>query len=180
MIDKTRLGASMRDFIIQQGVMIISPELCPAQFSALMFQPKLVFAAALAGCIFQSPEIFLGLGLLLWWGAIVPKWNVFDLLYNRTAGRSAGAWRLPPAPSPRRFAQGLAGAFALSIAILLFSGRVLLAAILEIVFMFANVSVLLRRFCAGSYIFNLFAAPGQPGRRQEYQSTCAGKETRAR
>jgi len=180
MIDETKLRASMRDFILQQGVTIISPESCPAQFSALMFQPKLVFAAALAACIFQSPEIFLGLGLVLWWGAVAPRWNLFDLLYNSTAGRSAGAWRLPPAPSPRRFAQGFAGAFALSIAILLFSGLVLPAAILEILFMLGNVSVLLRKFCAGAYIYNLFASQGQLGRRQEQQTSCAGKETRAR
>jgi hypothetical protein len=68
--------------------------------------------------ILQSPAIFLVLSGILWWNVLIPRRNPFDGIYNRTLVRP-GAVRLDPAPPPRRFAQGMAGSFALAIGMLL-------------------------------------------------------------
>ena len=56
---------------------------------------------------------------ILWWNVLIPRLNPFDVVYNRTPANRPGAVRLEPAPPPRRFAQGMAGSFALAIGMLL-------------------------------------------------------------
>jgi Domain of unknown function (DUF4395) len=62
------------------------------------------------------------LSAVLWWNAIVPTHNLFDAIYNHTVAEPRGLPRLGAAPAPRRFAQGMAGTFALAIAVALMLG----------------------------------------------------------
>ncbi|HKB35178.1 MAG TPA: DUF4395 family protein, partial [Gemmataceae bacterium] len=97
-----------RNFILQQGLEAPDAGRCTLVSSALLFQPRLVGLIALAGAITQSPAVFAVLAGLLWWSSLLPRLNPFDLAYNRTLGRKSNAPVLGQAPSPRRFAQGMA------------------------------------------------------------------------
>ena len=110
---------SRRNFILQQGLDAPAQEGCPVRFSALMFQPRLIGSFVLLAIILQSPAIFLVLSGILWWNVLIPRLNPFDAAYNRTLANRPGGVRLEPAPPPRRFAQGMAGSFALAIGMLL-------------------------------------------------------------
>src|SRR5262245_1479965 len=109
-----------QNFIIQQGYSVPAGQGCSVRYGALQFQPRVVGLLFLAGWVFQAPGLFLGLSALLWLGALLPAWNLFEVLYNRTGFRRAyGGEPLQPAPAPRRFAQGMAATFTLSIALCL-------------------------------------------------------------
>jgi hypothetical protein len=142
-----------RNFILQQGLPAPSAEGCPSRFSALMFQPRIVGFVVLAGLISQSAALFLALSGLLWWNVVVPHLNPFDALYNRTIGTRPGAAPLPAAPAPRRFAQGMAGSFALAIGTSLVRGWAVVAYTLEAMMVLALSALLFGRFCLGSFIF---------------------------
>ena len=104
-----------RNFILQQGFEEAAPAVCPRQYSALHFQPRTVFVWIVAGILFQSPPVFYLLCAVLWWSALFPKLNPFDVLYNLSLrGNRVEAFYLTPAPLPRRTAQAMAGAFALT------------------------------------------------------------------
>ncbi len=155
MADELKSPDSRRNFILQQGLDAPGPEGCPARFSALMFQPRVLGSVVLLAVILQSPAIFLALSGILWWNALLPRLNPFDAIYNRTTGARPGAVRLGPAPPPRRFAQGMAGSFALGIGttLLLHAGT---AAILLQVLLLAALSLLIfARFCLGSFLYYL-------------------------
>jgi len=109
----------------------------------------------LVGITFQSPAVFLGLWAVLWWSALLPRLNPFDALYNLTLGTRAGAIHLGPAPAPRRFAQGMAGTFALAIGVLLRLEWFIPAFVLEGFLGAAIVALIFGRFCLGSYIYHL-------------------------
>ena len=94
-------NAAKRNFILQLGFEDPAPAVVPLQYSALVFQPKVVVIGVVAGILFQSPAIFAALGALLWWSALFPKLNPFNALYNRTTGSRPGAFRLGPSPAPR-------------------------------------------------------------------------------
>lgn len=147
------------NFIIQQGFDAAQPEVCGLQYSSLQFQPRVVFGLLLLGIVWQSPKVFSGLGAVLWWSALFPKWNPFDHLYNHTMGKQPGALRLSPSPIPRRFAQGMAGTFALLIALSLRMGWPTSAHILEGVFLAAVSALVFGGFCAGSFVY--FCLKGQ-------------------
>src|SRR5690349_14067333 len=101
------------DFIRQQG---FTTEGCEGGlFAALMFQPRVIAGAVIVSSLLQSPALFLALSLALYWGALVPRRNPFDVIVNR-AMRRRGRLPMPPAPPPRRFSEAMAGSFALSIA----------------------------------------------------------------
>lgn len=144
-----------RNFILQQGLSAPPAESCPLRFSALMFQPRIVGTVVLAAILLRSPAIFLALSGVLWWSALFPRWNPFDALYNRTYGARPAAVRLSAAPAPRRFAQGMAGSFALAIGGSLLSGWNLAASVLEALLLAALAALVLGRFCLGSFIFHL-------------------------
>ena len=59
----------------------------------------------LAGILLQSTPLFSALCAVLWWSALLPKFNPFDAVCNRSFGHRAGAFHLTPAPAPRRTAQ---------------------------------------------------------------------------
>ena len=90
MENEPRQFTSKRNFILQQGLDDPPREMCSAQFSALQFQPRIVGALVLLGVIFQSPSVFLVMSAILWWSALLPQWNPFDILHNHTLGATAG------------------------------------------------------------------------------------------
>lgn len=158
-----------RKFILQQGLEDPGPQDTHPQFEALLFQPRLIGLLFLVGIAFQPPAVFLGLWAVLWWSALLPRLNPFDALYNLTLGARAGAIHLGPAPAPRRFAQGMAGTFALAIGVLLRLEWFIPAFVLEGFLGAAIVALIFGRFCLGSYIYHLlrgetkFAGKTLPG-----------------
>jgi hypothetical protein len=146
---------SERNFILQQGLGEPEPQATHRKLSALLFQPRLVGLAVLVGVVSQSPAVFLVLSAVLWWSSLLPRTNPFDVLYNLTLGARPGAIRLEPAPAPRRFAQGMAGTFAMSIGVLLSMHWFTAAYILEVLLAVAILSLIFGRFCLGSFIYHL-------------------------
>jgi hypothetical protein len=164
---------SRRNFILQQGLDSPARESCPVRFSALMFQPRLVGSFLLLAVILQSPAIFLILSGILWWNVLLPRRNPFDAVYNRTLAIRPGDVRLEPAPPPRRFAQGMAGSFALAIGILLLLHRGTAALVLQVLLLAALAALIFGRFCLGSFLYYLLRGrsdfaiatlPWKPGR----------------
>src|SRR5262245_2079809 len=147
--------SAKRNFILQQGFDNPGPPSYSPQYSALQFQPRIVFIWLVAGIVFQSPAVFYALAAVLWWSALFPKLNPFDLLYNRTLGRQPGAFRASPAPPPRRTAQIMAGAFALACALLIHFGYDVAAYVVEGIFLAAVLALLLGGFCLGSFVYHL-------------------------
>ncbi|HET7216071.1 MAG TPA: DUF4395 family protein [Terriglobia bacterium] len=144
-----------RNFILQMGFEDPSPEIRPRQYSALVFQPKVVLVTIIAGILFQSPVVFLALGAVLWWNAMFPKLNPITALYNRTTGRRPEAFHLGPAPAPRRAAETEAGTIALAIALLLYGGFSLGAYVFEAVLLTAVLAVIFGSFCTGTFMYHL-------------------------
>jgi hypothetical protein len=146
---------SRRNFILQQGLDAPAQESCPVRFSALMFQPRVVGSVLLLAVFLQSPAIFLVLSGVLWWNVLFPRLNPFDAIYNRTLGTRPGAVRLEPAPFPRRFAQGMAGSFALVIGMLLLLQLGTAALVLQVLLLTALAALIFGRFCLGSFLYYL-------------------------
>ena len=144
-----------RNFILQQGLEEPRAASCSAQYSSLLFQPRLVALVVLVAVILKSPLIFLVLAGVLWWNALFPQLNPFDALYNRTVAAGPGHITLAPAPGPRRFAQGMAGTFALAIGVSLLAGWHVTATVLEVLLILAVGALVFGGFCLGSFIFHL-------------------------
>jgi hypothetical protein len=169
-----------RNFILQQGLDAPAEESCPVRFSALMFQPRVVGSIVLLAVVLQSPAIFLILSGILWWSALLPRLNPFDAVYNRTFGARPGAVRLSPARPPRRFAQGMAGSFALAIGVFLLLGMSAAAVVFQVLLLAALAALLFGRFCLGSFICHLLSGrtelaigtlPWKPGAFSKPRST---------
>jgi len=161
----TAIGnAAKRNFILQQGFEDPAPAACPRQYSALVFQPKIVLIGIAAGILFQSQAVFAGLGALLWWSALFPKLNPFRALYNRILGSRPGALRLALSPAPRRAAETEAGTVALTSALLIHSGLSLAAYVVEAVFLAAALAVLIGSFCTGTFVYHLLRGHAKFGR----------------
>lgn len=146
---------SKRNFILQQGLDAPAQEGCPVRFSALMFQPWLIGSFVLLAIILQSPSIFLVLSGILCWNVLIPRLNLFDAVYNRTLANRPGAVRLEPAPPPRRFAQGMAGFFALTIGVLLLLQLGTAALVVQVLLLAALAALVFGRFCLGSFLYHL-------------------------
>ena len=146
---------SKLDFIREQG---FTTEGCQeGLYTALMFQPRVIAGLVISGVVFQSPWLFLALSTVLYWGALFPGRNLFDAFFNHVMADPNRLAAMPPAPPPRRFAQAVAGTFALSIALTLFAGSPA-AWLLESVFVAGSMSVVTRRFCLPAYVFHLLWA----------------------
>jgi hypothetical protein len=144
-----------RNFILQQGLEAPEPTSCTRLSSALLFQPRLVGVILVAGTISQSPMLFAALAALLWWCALLPRLNPFDVAYNQTLGLRPNAPRLGPAPTPRRFAQGMAATFATAIAAAIASDFRIAAWVLEAIFLVAVAALVFGRFCLGSFAYHV-------------------------
>lgn len=144
-----------RNFILQQGLVAPPDEICPARFSALMFQPRIVGTAVLLAVIFQSPMIFIALSIVLYWNVSFPRWNPFDAFYNLAFGDRPGAVLLSSAPPPRRFAQGMAGTFMLAIGLSMLYGWNSAAFFLQLSLLAALGALVFGKFCLGSFLYHL-------------------------
>ncbi len=142
-------------FILQQGFDEAAREGLALRYSALLFQPRIVGMAVAVGTVLQSPWVFLVLSAILWWSALLPWLNPFDLAYNLLVSGRGGRPRLTAAPAPRTFSQGLAGTFALAIGTALLAGARAPAYVLEGFFLVAAASVALGGFCVGSFVYHL-------------------------
>lgn len=98
-----------RNFILQQGFEELVPAACQPQYSALLFQGRTVLVGIVAGILFQCPPVFYALCTVLWWSALLPQLNPFDVVHDATLGRRVGTFHLTPAPAPCRTAQSMAG-----------------------------------------------------------------------
>lgn len=141
------------NFVRQQGFRDVSPHACEFRYPALMIQPRLVGILLLAGILLQEAWFFFALGAVLVWCALVPRLNPFDGLYNALAARREGWPTLPPAPGPRRFAQGLAGTLMLVIGAAQLSGLHWVVAGVEVFLLVAVGVLVFGKFCLGSYLF---------------------------
>jgi hypothetical protein len=149
-----------RNFIVQQGFEEPTVAACPPQYSALHFQPRIVFVWVLAGIVLQSAPVFYALGAVLLWNVLLPKLNPFDAVYNWTLGRRAGAFRLTPAPGPRRTSQAMAGGFALACGLLIQFGLSTAAFVVEGMFLAAVLALTIGGFCVGSFVHHLLGGRG--------------------
>jgi hypothetical protein len=144
-----------RQFVRQQGFADASAASSAPHYPALMFQPRLVAVVVGLAVFLQSAVMLLVLAGLLWWSALVPRRNPFDALYNRAVAAPPNLPPLPPAPAPRRFAQGLGGTILASAGLALLADRRGLAWILEGVVIVALAALVFGRFCMGSYLYYL-------------------------
>ena len=144
-----------RNFILQQGLEAPPVASCAATSSALRFQPRLIGLIAVLGTLSQSPVVFGALAALLWVSALLPRLNPFELVYRQTLGRRSGSVALGPAPTPRRFAQGMAAAMATAIAAALAAELRTTAWVIEALLLLALVALIFGRFCLGSFIYYL-------------------------
>jgi tellurite resistance protein TehA-like permease len=163
---KTPALTRQTNFVLQQGLSAPSPESCPLTYSGLLFQPRLVGLIVVAGTMTafmrtasQAAAIFIALAVLLLWSGAFPRWNVFDIVYNRFLSPKSG-FRLQPAPAPRRFAQTLAGALSIVIAVLLILDHAVAALIVDAVLLAAIAALVLGGFCFGSYVFHVLSGRG--------------------
>lgn len=147
--------SSELNFVRQQGFRNVGADSCEHRFPALMFQPRIVGVIVALALVLQSGPLFLGLSAILWWNVLVPALNPFDALYNALIAGPKGFPRLTPAPSPRRFAQGMAATFMLVIGISLLSGWLAVAWTFEVLLATALAALIFGKFCLGSYIFHL-------------------------
>jgi hypothetical protein len=164
-VETGRARVAERHFILQQGFPEPPTEVCAIRYRSLVFQPRIVGLLVLAGVLFQSPAFFLALGAVLWGSALRPRLNPFDALYNATVGARPGALRLSPAPSPRRFSQGMAGTFALSIGTFLLLEWRLAAHVAEVFMLGAVAAIVFGGFCFGSFVYYLVRGQGDFARR---------------
>jgi hypothetical protein len=69
---KDTISPSVKDknFILQQGFDEPPSQSSHLQYSALLFQPRIVGLSGLIGIVFQSPAVFLGLAAVIWWSAL--------------------------------------------------------------------------------------------------------------
>jgi hypothetical protein len=142
------------NFILQQGLCEPVAGSCPLQYPALQFQPRLVGLWLLLAIILQAQLLFFALAVVLWWSAVAPRLDPFDALYNWIFA-SPRSITLTPAPAPRRFAQFLAGSFALGIGILFILGWRTTALVLEAFFIAAVGALVFGGFCFGSFVFHV-------------------------
>src|SRR5262249_24285136 len=144
-----------RNFIRQQGFEEPAPAVGPPQYSALQFQGRIVLVWVVAGILFQTPPLFYALGTVLWCSGLLPDLNPFDAVYNATFGRRANCFHLTPAPAPRRTAQAMAGAFALTCGLLIHFGFSTAAYVVGGLFLAAALALTLGGLCVGSFVYPL-------------------------
>ena len=154
-----------RNFIVQQGFEEPAQTVCDRQYSALLFQGRIVFVWVVGGILFQSSPLFYALCAVLWWSALLPALNPFDALRNSIFGSRVGTFHLTSAPAPRRMAQAMAGAFALACGLLIHFGFSTAAYVVEGMFLAAALALTLGGLCVGSFVYHLLRGRGAFARR---------------
>jgi len=149
------LTSAKLNFVRQQGFELDDTAGCAVRYTALMFQPRVVAVVVMIALLLQNAPLFLLFSALLWWNVLLPAQNPFDHLYNRKIAVPQGLQQLGPAPSPRRFAQGMAGSFMLAIGLCLLSGWLIVAWLLQGLLVTALSALIFGHFCLGSYIYFL-------------------------
>ena len=144
-----------RQFVRQQGFREAPAAGSAHQYSALLFQPRLLAGILVLAILLQSAAMFLVLAGILWWNALVPPRNPFDALYNRAIAVPRNLSPLTSAPAPRRFAQGMAGTILGGAGLALVAGWPGLAWFLEGLVAVALGALVLGRFCLGSYLYHV-------------------------
>jgi Domain of unknown function (DUF4395) len=156
---KVEHGAK-RNFILQQGFSEPAEQTCGRQFSALQFQPRVIFVLVVIAMLLQSAVPFLALAAILLWNALLPRWNLFDAIYNATLGSRPGVIKLQPAPAPRRFSQFLAAIFMMGAGFGLMLNWKMTAYVFQALILVALALLVFGTFCLGSFLFYLFS--GKP------------------
>ena len=121
----------------------------------MLFQARLIGLIAVAGALSRSPAVFAALAAVLSWSALLPRLSPFDLAYNRTLGRRAGAPKLTPAPAPRRFSQVEAATISTAAAVAMSSGAWIAATVFQAILLLAVASLIFARFCPGSFTYHI-------------------------
>ncbi len=146
---------TIRNFMKQQGFPEEPNSLCDMHFAGINFQPRTIaFLVALA-TVFHSPGLFLVLSAVLWWSALIPALNPFEIFYNRVLASRRGAIALTPAPAPRRFAQGMAATVAMVMGVAVLKDWTTTAFVFDAIFIAALAALLFGRFCLGAYVYHL-------------------------
>jgi hypothetical protein len=133
---------AVTNFMRQQGFAEEPPEACRAHFYGLYFQPRIVFPTVLLAIVLQSGWLHLAL-------------NPFELAYNRWRARPRGQAPLPPAPGPRRMAQGMAATFNLVAGLGLLYGQTVVAWVAEVFLVVGFSALLFGKLCIGAWLFHL-------------------------
>jgi len=149
------ISSRVRNFMKQQGFAEEPDSVCDMHFSGLYFQPRIMGSLVVIAIVMQNPIFFFVLSAVLWWNAAFPKWNPFEVFYNRVIAVPRGKPLLSPAPAPRAFAQGMAAAFMLLSGLSLLSGWFVAAYILEAFLVIAFAALLFGKFCLGAYIYHV-------------------------
>jgi hypothetical protein len=139
----------------QQGFAEEPDFACDMHFSGLYFQPRIMGSLVVIAILLQNPIFFFVLSAVLWWNVAFPRWNPFEMLYNRALAAPRGKPALSPAPPPRAFAQGMAAAFMLLAGLALVLGWTVAAYVLEAFLVIAFSALLFGKFCLGAYIYHL-------------------------
>jgi hypothetical protein len=124
-------------------------------YTALMLQPRVIGIVTVVGVLIQSGWLFIALGIVLLWSAVVPAYNPFDASYNALVARRRRIALVSAAPAPRRFAMAMAGTMSLAIGVALFAGVFTLAWLLEGIFVFAVAAVVFANRCAGAVLYHV-------------------------
>jgi len=148
-------SSAVRNFMKQQGFADEPAAVCDMHFAGLYFQPGIVGTLVVVAILLHSPVLFHILSAVLWWNVVVPRWNPFEVFYNRAIAAPRGWPQLNPAPAPRRFAQGMAATFMLVVAVALLEGWVMTAWIFEAFLVVAFSALLFGKFCLGAYVYLL-------------------------
>lgn len=146
----------------QQGFAEEPLATCDMHFAGLYFQPRIVFPLVVVGIIlnavglnFAAAILFFVLAAVLCWNVALPGLNPFERLYNAAIAMPRRKTLLPPAPGPRRFAQGMAAVFTLVVGVSLLQGWQITAWIFEAGLVVAFSALLFGKFCLGAYIYHL-------------------------
>jgi hypothetical protein len=152
----------VRNFMKQQGFAEEPPATCDMHFTGLYFQPRIVGPLVVvgivlhaSGLILYSSALFFALSAVLWWNVAFPALNPFERFYNTVLAAPRGKTTLPPAPGPRRFAQAMAAAFMIVVAVALLQGWMITAWVFEAFLVVAFSALLFGKFCLGAYIYHL-------------------------
>lgn len=122
----------------------------------LRFTPSLSTLWIATGTALASPAALLGFSLVSGLGAS-RKRHLFDLLYNRGVRPITKSRALPENPIPRRFAMGMAAAWAATAAMLFLTSRRNAGRVAGGLLTVAGLTVASTQFCVGSWTYRQLA-----------------------